>query len=219
MRSCAPSSHRSTTADREQSSSVIARSTAKCRHVLHCVRSSQRSSSTKPAARATRTTRRRSPSGARSVTAGLDGVGASLRGTRTRCAAFPWMTDYRIAAPVDHHVHDAVTFLSSTSVTPAIGHAVDGSLSTKLTVACWGIVAQGHRPCTDIPECDRSWPRLVRQPRPHPRSPSPNSSNAPPMRSARSTSMATGCPTEHAVELLSVPFPTCNRTSPHPPSD
>lgn len=56
-------------------------------------------------------------------------------------SAFPWMTDYRIAAPVDHHVHDAVTYLSSTSVTQAIGHAVHGSLSTELTLASRGIVA------------------------------------------------------------------------------
>lgn len=56
-------------------------------------------------------------------------------------SAFPWMTDYRIAAPVDHHVHDAVTYLSSTSVSQAIGHAVHGSLSTELTLASRGIVA------------------------------------------------------------------------------
>lgn len=54
-------------------------------------------------------------------------------------SAFPWMTDFRVTAPVDHHVHDAVTYLTSTRVATAIGHALHGSLSQDVTVASRGV--------------------------------------------------------------------------------
>lgn len=50
-----------------------------------------------------------------------------------------WISDFRVTAPVDHHVHDAVTYLTSTSVARAIGYAAHGSQSTELTLATTGV--------------------------------------------------------------------------------
>ena len=48
-------------------------------------------------------------------------------------SAFPWMTDYRVAAAVNLKVHDAVTYLGDARVARAVGHALHGSRSTALT--------------------------------------------------------------------------------------
>ncbi|CAM3466590.1 hypothetical protein [Isoptericola cucumis] len=54
-------------------------------------------------------------------------------------SVFPWMTDYRVNARVDHRVHDAVTYLQSELVARAIGYALHGSLSKELTVTNPGV--------------------------------------------------------------------------------
>lgn len=48
-------------------------------------------------------------------------------------SAFPWMLDYRIQNPINHHVHDAVEYLADETVGKAIGFALLGSNSKELT--------------------------------------------------------------------------------------
>lgn len=52
---------------------------------------------------------------------------------------FPWMTDYRVRTRVDHHVHDATTYLKDEGVALAIGYALHGSRSRELAVVERGL--------------------------------------------------------------------------------
>ncbi|MGF0117444.1 lipase family protein [Promicromonospora sp. Marseille-Q5078] len=54
-------------------------------------------------------------------------------------SVFPWMTDYRVRGKVDHHVHDAVAYLSDPTVARAVGYALHGSMSKELTAAARGV--------------------------------------------------------------------------------